>query len=138
MAQSVNLSDVLAEISPLIVETMNYELRIRGIQPAQAPTTKKAQLARELLKENQGGGNSINPFMSITEDLRCVASLFARFECSLLSTSRTTLSIENALTNLAFLKVRVERLNPTIPTDLSTAIMLNVNIDIDKAKAKNY
>lgn len=54
-----NLSDILYEISPLAVDTMNYELKIRGVQPAQAPTTKKVQLARELLREKNGQGASL-------------------------------------------------------------------------------
>lgn len=54
MANTQFLSDITSEISPLVTDILNYELRIRGIQPAQAPTVKRAQLAKELLKEKQG------------------------------------------------------------------------------------
>lgn len=51
MAESNYSSDVLFEIEPLKKE-IDYELRFKGvhsmdsIQPAQAPTTKRVQLAR--------------------------------------------------------------------------------------------
>lgn len=128
MAQSNHLSDVLSEINPLVNDIMNYELRLRGIQPAQAPTTKKVQLARELLKEKQGEGYTIMPFMSLAEDLRCCASLFAQFDSMINCATRTTLSIETALINLAFLKIRVERLNSSSNSDTISIDMLSSNI----------
>lgn len=74
--------------------------------------------------------------MTIVEDSRCCASLFARFETSLTSTTRTTTSIEGALINLAFLKVRVERFNPTSQQEINTVNMLNANIDNAIAKGQ--
>lgn len=74
--------------------------------------------------------------MSLQEDLRSCASLFAFFESSLNSATRTTLSIENALTNLAFLRVRIERLNSTVQGELNTIGLLNKNIDNAIKKGK--
>ena len=128
MAEIQHLSDILSEIGPLVADTMNYELRLRGIQPAQAPTTKRVQLARELLKEKQGNGYSFQPVMTLEEDLRSCASLFVRFEASLNSATRTTVTIENALTNLAFLQVRIERLNPQSQIQQNELQMLKINV----------
>lgn len=136
MATISHLSDVLTEINPLIIETMNYELLLRGIRPAQAPTTKKVQLARELVKEQQGNGCTQWPFMTLQDDLRACASLFAQFDAMLNSATRTTLSIESALINLAFLKIRVERLNSSSHLDLININMMNTNIDNAIQKGK--
>lgn len=124
MTEQNHLSDILSEISPLVADTMNYELRLRGIQPAQAPTTKKVQLAREIEKEQRGHGYTLWPFMPIADDLRCCASLLVQFESMLNSNSRTTLAIENAMINLVFLKVRIERLNSTNQSEYQTINML--------------
>lgn len=124
-----NLSDILSEIGPLAIETMNYELKLRGVQPAQAPTTKKVQLAREIMKERQGEGASWQPVMTLSNDLRSIASLFARFESTLTNTNHTRQSIDSAMINFVFLKIRAERLNPISLNDISTANMLITNID---------
>lgn len=136
MTESEHLSDILSEISPIVTDTLNYELRIRGIQPAQAPSVKKVQLARELFKEKQGNGCTQWPFMPISEDLRSIASLFAFFDVTLNGATRTNESIENALINLAFLKIRIERINPKTQPDENTAAMINANIDNAITKGK--
>lgn len=136
MAETIHLSDILSEINPLVIETLNYELQIRGIQPARAPSVKRAQLARELLSEKQGRGTTLWPYLSITEDLRQCASLLVRFESDLNSASRTTLTIESAVINLAFLKFRVERFTPTSQIEDQHIRMLTANIDSSFEKAK--
>lgn len=128
MAESNYLSDVLSEIDPLVTDTLNYELKLRGIQPAQAPSVKRVQLARELVKDREGSGNTQWPFMPMNDDLRCCASLLTQFESILTSASRTMLTIENAVVNLLFLKVRVERFNTSVQNDRSMINMLKANI----------
>lgn len=137
MAQRNHLSAILSEINPVVTETLNYELLIRNIRPAQAPTTKKVQLAREIQKEQQGGGYSIHPFMSVQEDLRCCAALFVQFESSLNSATRTTLSIESAIINLIFLKVRVDRLNAQTQNDSQLINITKTTIENAIKKGKD-
>lgn len=137
MAESENLSDILIEIRQVVTDTLNYELRLRGIQPAQAPTIKRAQLARELLKEKQGDGYTQWPFMPVTDDLRGAAALHVFFDSTINNATHTKESIEGALINLIFLKMRVDRLRPTTQTEEQLEQMLTVNIENSITKAQD-
>lgn len=128
MNQPIQLFDILSEITLLQNDILNYELQIRGIQPTEEPTIKKLQLAHEILKEEQGTDPTFSPFMATSEDLRDCASLYARFDSMINSTTRPNLSIETALINLAFLKIRVERLNSPSNDEIIAIDNLRANI----------
>lgn len=129
MAQTKHLSDFLELVDPLIADIMKYELRIRGIQPAQANTTKKSQLANALYKEYQGNGFSFDFYLTPANDLRECSSLYAQFEGHLTSGSRNFLSVKNVIKNLLFLGGRVQRINCTSLIETNAAKLLFSNIN---------
>lgn len=138
MAHSVKyLSDYLQCVDPLINEILNYELRIRGIQAAQAPSVKKSQLARELMDEYNGIMPTFHFHLTPADDLRACAALIAQFDASLTNSARTQNTITHALANLLFLKTRVERLRPVSLEDQNHTRILLSNIENVITRAEN-
>lgn len=128
MAQARSLSDYLDIVGPLIADIISYELRIRGVQPAQALSTKRAQLARELLEEYNGNRPQFAFHLTSLDDLRACAALNARFDGNLTSNSRTENSIRATISNLIFLEERVKRIFCNSSEEENTKTILNSNI----------
>lgn len=130
-------SDFIEYVKPLCTEILNYELRIRGVQPAQAVSIKRMQLARELLNEhNQSKESPIYFFLSPDDDLRECAALSARFEASLTNISRDANSIETAFSNLVMLERRIRRIQCVSFEQSNMAKIILTNIQNAMAKAK--
>lgn len=108
---NIELIEFEEYVSPLLPEIMNYELRIRGVQPAQSAKIKRMQLARELHEEHNGKEVSYYFHLSPTDDLRECAALSARFEASLTNNNCDRQTIEATYCNLVVLLRRVKRIN---------------------------
>lgn len=141
MAQGVdplqkNLSDFVEVVNSLIPEIISYELRIRGVQPAQALSTKRAQLSRELLNENNGNQVEFGFYLAPLEDLRACAALNARFDGNLTSNLRTATSIRATNYNLIFLEIRVKRIQciSMEENNMKRILLANISGSIDRAQ----